>query len=152
MGQTTQTRVRELMEEILTRDEHFIVDVTVRGRSGSLIVEVFLDGDSGISIRDLAAYSRELAFVLETEDVVRGKYHLNVSSPGEERCLMLPRQYARHEGRQLVLDIGADNETEVLEGTHAGINETGRLILETATGTREVDLSTVTSARITLPW
>lgn len=151
-GGTTQTRVQSAMEELLHSSDHFVVDVAVRGRSGSIVVEVYLDGDNGIGIRDLAAYSRELGFVLEAEDVIRGKYHLNVSSPGEERSLLLARQYPRHEGRMLEVELGEGESTETLEGKHAGMDEDGRLILETAKETRKIDISSISRARIKLPW
>lgn len=145
-------RVQSAMEELLQSSDHFVVDVAVRGRSGSIVVEVYLDGDNGIGIRDLAAYSRELGFVLEAEDVIRGKYHLNVSSPGEERSLLMARQYPRHEGRMLEVELGEGESAETLEGKHAGMDEDGRLILETAKETRKIDVSLISRARIKLPW
>ena len=42
---------------------------------------------------------------LDTEDVVSGTYNLNVSSPGADRPLTLPRQYAKHVGRRLGVEI-----------------------------------------------
>lgn len=140
------------MEELLHSSDHFLVDVVVRGRSGSIVVEVYLDGDNGIGIRELAAYSRELGFVLEAEDVIRGKYDLNVSSPGEERSLLLPRQFPRHKGRKLEIVLGEGEQAQTLEGKHAGMDENGRLILETAKESMEIDLASISSARIKLPW
>jgi ribosome maturation factor RimP len=140
------------MEELLQSSDHFVVDVVVRGRSGSMVVEVYLDGDHGIGIRDLASYSRELGFVLEAEDVIRGKYHLNVSSPGEERSLVLPRQFPRHKGRDLEIVLGEGEAAETTEGKHAGMDDDGRLILETAKETRKIDLASISRARIKLPW
>ncbi len=151
-GETTQSRVRSAMQELLQSSDHFIVDVAVRGRSGSIVVEVYLDGDDGIGIRDLASYSRELGFVLEAEDVIRGKYHLNVSSPGEERSLVLPRQFPRHKGRMLEVVVGEGDAAETIEGKHAGMDDDGQLILETAKETRKIDLSSISRARIKLPW
>ena len=79
------SRVRALAEEVSADREAFVVDVQVRGQKGSRIVEVFVDADDGVGSDDLARLSRDLAFLLETEDVIKGKYYLNVSSPGAER-------------------------------------------------------------------
>jgi len=148
----TLTRVRGYVNDLVQRDDLFVVDVSVRGRKGSQVVEVFLDGDNGISVNELASVSRELGFLLDAEDVIRGKYHLNVSSPGPELVLVMPRQFPRHKGRLLELTLGSGESEETVVGTHAGMDGPDAVVLDTKSGSRTVALSDIVKARIKYPW
>ena len=94
-------RVKTLVEEVLAGSPHFLVDLEVRGARGSQAVDVFIDSDEGLGVGTLARISREVAFLLDTGEVIAGHYRLNVSSPGLDRPLKLPRQYKKNVGRAL---------------------------------------------------
>ena len=94
-------RVQALVEEVLAGSPHFIVELEVRGAPGSQAVDVFIDSDEGLGVDTLAEISREVAFLVEAEEVIAGHYRLNVSSPGVDRPLKLPRQYKKNVGRTL---------------------------------------------------
>lgn len=144
-------RVRALVEEVIQRDDWFVVDVQVRGRKGSRVVEVYLDGDTGVSVDEMATVSRELAFLLDAEDVIKGKYHLNVSSPGDDRALLLPRQYNRHVGKPLQVLVNREEGGIWLEGENLGVTD-DVLTLQTKNGDQLLPLGGVLKARIKLPW
>lgn len=94
-------RVRELTEEVIGNASVFVVDAQVRGTRGSHVVEIFVDSDEGLDVDELARISREVEFLLDMEDLIPGKYSLNVSSPGLDKPLALPRQYKKNVGRPL---------------------------------------------------
>ena len=146
-------RVRALADEVLADTDLFVVDVSVRGWSGSRVVEVFVDrfGDpgEGAGSDDLTQVSRRLAFLLDAEDPIDGKYRLDVSSPGIDRPLTDRRQYRRHVGRDLKVKT-ADGET-LTGALVADGDET--FTLETGDGAgREIAYADVAEARIQLPW
>jgi len=141
----------QLAEELIQRDDWFIVDLQVRGRKGSRVVEVYLDGDDGVNVDDMASLSRELAFLLDTEDLIKGKYHLNVSSPGDDRALVMERQYRRHVGKELQVLVNREDDGIWTEGENLGVNN-GVLTLRTKKGVEEISLSDISKARIKLPW
>jgi len=142
--------VGRLVQDVIAGQEIYVVDIVVRGRKGSRVVEVYLDGDQGVGVADLATISRELGFLMDAEDIIKGGYSLNVSSPGEERCLLLPRQFRRH--------VGKDVEITFADGTVIS----GRL--ESADGESDIIVRTgnasnvtlahgdISKARIKLPW
>ena len=115
-----EKRVTELVEEkIAELPNLFLVDVKMHS-NGKLIVLV--DGDNGIGIADCAAISRHVGFHLEEENVIEQAYNLEVSSPGIDTPLTLPRQYSKNIGRTLgiKMDDGAKREGILLsigEGT-----------------------------------
>jgi ribosome maturation factor RimP len=146
-----EDRIVQLAEELIQRDDWFIVDLQVRGRKGSRVVEVYLDGDDGVNVDDMASLSRELAFLLDTEDLIKGKYHLNVSSPGDDRALVMERQYRRHVEKELQVLVNREDDGIWTEGENLGVNN-GVLTLRTKKGVEEISLSDISKARIKLPW
>jgi len=150
--ETLGDRVRAFAEETVADTDLYVVDVEVRGFKGSRVVSVYLDADAGAGIADLAKASRQLGFVLETEDVVDGAYRLEVSSPGADRSLALPRQYPRHIGRDLkVTTLNGADEVRIRGRLTAASADA--LALELANGdTLDIPFSDILDARVQLPW
>ena len=143
-----RARIRAFADEVAEDAGFFVVDVQVRGQKGSRIIEVFVDGDDGIGTDDLAAVSRSLGFLLEVEEVVKGKYNLNVSSPGADRPLLLPRQYRKHTGRLLRVQTADQAERT---GTLTTVYD-DRFDLDLDGTTESIAFADVTEARVQLPW
>lgn len=143
-----RARLRALADEIAEAAGFFVVDVQVRGQKGSRIIEVFVDGDDGIGTDDLAEVSRSLGFLLDVEEVVKGKYNLNVSSPGADRPLVLPRQYRKHTGRLLLVRTADEAERT---GTLTAVHD-DRFDLDLDGTTESIAFADVTEARVQLPW
>ena len=120
-----EKRVRELVEEkISDKPNLFIVDVKMHS-NGKLVILV--DGEKGIGIADCAQISRHVGFHLEEENVLEDAYNLEVSSPGIDAPLVLPRQYVKNIGRQLAIKL-ADGSKK--EGKLTGITEDAVIIEE----------------------
>jgi len=107
-----EKRVTELVEEKIAeigRPDLFLVDVKMHA-NGKLIILV--DGEKGIGIADCAQISRYVGFKLEEENVLETAYNLEVSSPGIDAPLVLPRQYVKNVGRQLAIKMADGSKRE----------------------------------------
>jgi len=121
-----EKRVTELVgEKIADRPDLFLVDVKMHS-NGKLIILV--DGDKGIGIADCAAISRHVGFHLEEENVLEDAYNLEVSSPGIDAPLVMPRQFVKNVGRNLAIKM-ADGSKK--EGRLTGMTEDAVIIEET---------------------
>ena len=121
-----EKRVTELVEEkIADRPDLFLVSVKMHS-SGKLVILV--DGEKGIGIADCAAISRHVGFHLEEENVIEDAYNLEVSSPGIDAPLVLPRQYVKNVGRQLAIKMADGSKRE---GKLTGMTEDALVIEET---------------------
>ena len=98
----------------------FLVDLIVTGISGKQCVLVLIDGETGLSIEMCSLISRKFSSRIEEEDLIEGAYNLEVSSPGVDRPLSLPRQYKKNIGRELKIET---LEGEVFEGKLKEIEE-----------------------------
>lgn len=65
-----------------------LVAVEIAGGSGNAIMRVYIDSPEGISVDDCAEVSYQVSGLLDVEDPLRGKYTLEVSSPGLDRPLV----------------------------------------------------------------
>lgn len=146
-------RVRTFAEEAIAETDLYIVDVEVRGRQGGRAVEVFVDGDEGAGLDDLAQIARSLGFLLDTEDLIKGQYRLNVSSPGANRPLVLPRQYPKHIGRDFDVTYAVGDETVTVRGTLASADDDAiTLDVPGQDGPTTLSYDAIREARVALPW
>ncbi|WP_420454419.1 ribosome maturation factor RimP [Rubrivirga sp.] len=143
-------RIEALAVEAAADTDLFVVGVEVRGFQGSRVVEVFADAEAGAGADDLAALSRSLGFLLDTEDVVKGRYRLDVSTPGAERPLVDVRQYAQHVGRTLALSVEREQDQLVTVQGELLAVEDGALVLDGETA--PIPFDSIREARVTLPW
>ncbi len=72
-------------------------------------INLFIDGDEGVTIKDCVALSRAIEGVLDRD---KNDYALDVSSHGATTPLVMPRQYTKHIGRMLEIKLEDGNKTE----------------------------------------
>jgi ribosome maturation factor RimP len=121
-----EKRVSQLVEEkIADKPDLFLVSVKMQS-NGKLTILV--DGDKGIGIADCAAISRHVGFHLEEGNVIDHAYNLEVSSPGIDTPLTLPRQYVKNIGRTLAIKMADGGKRE---GKLSGLTEDAIQVEET---------------------
>ena len=106
---TDQTRDR--LAEVLTSPllaaglDVEAIELTPAGRRRLLRVAV--DKDGGVSLDDIADATKEVSRLLDESDVMGEQpYTLEVTSPGTDRPLTLPRHWRRNQGRLVKVTTG----------------------------------------------
>ena len=84
------------VEPAVTGMGYELVDVQASG--GGRLLRVFIDKPGGVTVDDCAAVSRQLSRVLPVEGI--DYENLEVSSPGLDRPLRKPRDFARFAGQK----------------------------------------------------
>ncbi len=101
---------------------------------GNSLVRVYIDAPGRlVTIEDCEASSREIAAILDVNDPIPGHYDLEVSSPGFDRPLFTPAQFARFAGQaakvQTSLPVGGRRRFQGpivrVEGDTVVINQDG---------------------------
>jgi ribosome maturation factor RimP len=112
----TKEYILELAESHLNGGHVYVTGIKIGSDNR---INVFIDGDEGVTIKDCVALSRAIEGRLD-----RGKedFALDVSSHGATTPLVMPRQYKKHLGRefQILLLTG-----EKAEGTMVSYNNEG---------------------------
>ncbi len=146
-------RLHVFAEEAVVDTDIYVVGVDVRGRTGSRVVEVYVDRDEGIGVGDIAQTSRRLSFLLDTEDPIEGKYTLTVSSPGTNRSLALLRQYPRHIGREMRIVYTQDSEDVTVVGELDSVADDAiSMAIPGLDQPTEIPFSAIREALVLLPW
>ena len=71
-----------------------LVEVAFGRERGRTVLRVVVDGQRPLDLDTIAAVSEKLSRRLDLEDFGRGSYELQVSSPGIERAVKTPAQFA----------------------------------------------------------
>ncbi len=140
-----------LLRPVVEGAGYELVEVVFRREGGRQILRVTVDRED-MDLEALSALSEKVSRRLDLEDFGRGRYELEVSSPGIERPLKTPAQFRRFVGTQVKVKT-----SDPVEGArvHAGT----LVAADDATVTIEVDgvertvaLDAVTSARTVADW
>ncbi len=119
------------------------VDLSSAGKRR--VLRVAIDKDGGVTMDDIADATREVSRVLdETDAMGQQAYTLEVSSPGVDRPLTLPRHWRRNTGRlvKVVLDEG-----DPVTGRITGTDDTGA-VLDVEGADHRVEYAAVKKAKI----
>jgi len=76
-----------------------LVEVEYKREGRRMVLRLYIDKPGGVSLDDCADVSREIAAVLDVDDVIPGRYTLEVSSPGLNRPLKTKSHYEAYAGR-----------------------------------------------------
>ena len=140
-------------------DLHELIDKTVSGLGYELVdveqsprgrvLRLFIDKPDkagGVDVEDCALVSNQVSRVLAVENVDYDR--LEVSSPGLDRVLKKPADFARYAGSQIILKLrlplgGRRNFNGVLQGI-----ADGKVRLTIETGEVELALGNIDKARL----
>jgi len=90
-------KLAELAAQKLSDTDCFLVEVQITSNK----VNVFIDSDSFVVIDLCAKLSRHLEAYLDEDQPLGENYTIEVSSAGMTRPLIHPRQFKKHQGKQL---------------------------------------------------
>jgi ribosome maturation factor RimP len=97
--------VADLAEPVLEELGFRLVRVKISARDGGT-VQVMAERPNGeMSVEDCATVSRRLSPVLEAYDPMPGTYHLEISSPGIDRPLVRPSDFALWAGHGAKIEL-----------------------------------------------
>ncbi len=125
MSDEREQRIAELVDPIVTARGADVEFVDLRRAGKRTVVVVAIDTDGGISLDDIADYSRDISEALDSSDVMgEAPYTLEVTSPGVHRPLTIPRHWRRNQGRLVRVTTGEG----VVEGRIVDSDDSGARI------------------------
>jgi ribosome maturation factor RimP len=156
IGETGVAAEIAAMAEPVLEDLGFrLVRVVLSGRNGSTVQIMAERPDGMLTVEECAQISRRLSPVLDAHDPIEGQYNLEVSSPGIDRPLVRPSDFADwagYEARIELKDLLAGRKR--FRGTLAGMEaEEVRIEVEADQQARQVvglPLRLIAEARLVL--
>lgn len=101
-----ETRILAMIAPTATAMGLDIVRVRVMGRDRPVLQIMLERPDGTMDVAACAKFSRSISPMLETEDPISGEYALEVSSPGIDRPLTRPGDFAKWLGHEVKVEIG----------------------------------------------
>lgn len=99
-----------MIEPVVNDAGYDLEDLSVSRAGRRHVVRVMVDADGGIDLDAVADVSRAVSAALDAAeetggDIVAGEYQLEVSSPGVDRPLTLPRHWRRNVSRLVKVTV-----------------------------------------------
>ena len=91
-------RVASIIEPVLDSMDFRLVRVRISGQNGLTLQIMTERNDGSMTVEDCEAVSRAVSPVLDVEDPIDRKYHLEVSSPGIDRPMVRRSDFERWAG------------------------------------------------------
>lgn len=151
---TLHERITAIAERAAAREGLEVWDVEVLGAGRSRLIRIYIDKPEGVTLGDCELISQQVGTVLDVEDVVPDqRYQLEVSSPGVERRLFKPEQFARFAGQKARIALREPVGTQRRwEGIIAAVEE-GIILFEIPNGeTMRLSLDQIERANLKFEW
>jgi ribosome maturation factor RimP len=123
----TTVRLTASVEPVVIAAGYDLEDLVVRAAGQRSVVRVVIDRDAGVSLDDVAELSRSVSEVLDAggDGMGRSPYVLEVTSPGVDRPLTLPRHWRRNAGRLVTVAVGPEKAREQVTGRLLRVTDEG---------------------------
>ena len=95
--------IRPILETACSAQQATLIDVVLRGTKERMLLEVFVDTPTGITLEQCEAINRTLLLEAETNPFLDAVRSIEVSSPGIDRPLSHWWQFPRNIGRTVQL-------------------------------------------------
>jgi ribosome maturation factor RimP len=129
-----------------------LVEVSFGSEQGRKVLSVSVDRDGGVDLESIADVNRRIARRLDLEGFDPGPYSLEVGSPGIERPLRSPEEFARRVGERVkVKTTRPVDGARTLEGTIVAADEQ-QLKIATDQDERTIPFEDIASARTVFEW
>lgn len=137
----------EALRPVVAAHDLELVDV----ESGPGLLRVTVDREGGVDLDGLAAANRAVSAALDDLDPMPGRYTLEVSSPGVERRLRTPAQFARAVGETVTVRLQPGCDERRVQGRLGAADDAG-VVLEGPGGPRRVGYGSIERARTVFEW
>ncbi|MFH1359878.1 MAG: ribosome maturation factor RimP [Candidatus Omnitrophota bacterium] len=112
-------QIEELAKPFFEETQLDLVDLHIRHQGRDITIEILADrADGGITVEECTQLNKQISCALEQENLISGRYALEVSSPGLDRPLKTRKDFARVIGRAIRVFL-SEPVGEKIE--HAGI-------------------------------
>lgn len=132
-----EAAVIDLTRPALATAGFTLVDLEYVLADGAWVLRFFIDmpESDSVTVNDCAQASRLLDPLLDTADLVPGRYALEVSSPGVNRRVRWPEDFAAFAGETVKIALASPLEgRRKLRGTLRGVADDAEVLLEEDSG------------------
>ena len=152
MTTALENKLTEMITPLLEQLGFELVHLTLEGQGRGRTLQILAEDPKTqtLDLDSCAELSRTIGTHLEVEDIIKGAYRLEISSPGIARPLVKPAHYARYNGFDVQIDthVPINNQKRYHGKITASDNDT--VTVETDTKTVTLAFADIARARLKL--
>ena len=99
------TKICELIAPIIAAFGYELWGCELQGFGKHTILRVYIDSETGVTLDDCGRVSSQISGILDVENLIQGKYDLEVSSPGIDRPLFKKDHFRKFIGSQVRIKL-----------------------------------------------
>ncbi len=121
--------IYQLIEETSEQLGFKLIECNINEKSRKIIIVIYKP--SGISINDCEKLNKELQDDIEFIEKFKGKYDLEISSPGVNRILKNIKEYQIFKGKEITIIADTDEISEkIYKGILQGVDKENNILVE----------------------
>lgn len=147
-----EQKLTKVLEPLIAAEGYDLVQLAMVGEGRGTILQILVEDPltHTIDLDSCGRLSRTIGTHLEVEDVIKGAYRLEISSPGIDRPLTKPAHYARYQGFEVKIEtIMPINEQRRFHGKIIASSDEA-VTLETETKVVELAFTDIARAKLKL--
>ena len=119
-----ENKIKNIIAPDLESDGYEIVELKCAMFRNSATIRLFIDKHSGITVEDCSRVSKTVRFLIGGSEIGYLNYTLEVSSPGLDRNLKTKKDFLRHLGKSVAINLSVPIEQRYdFEGKISGADE-----------------------------
>lgn len=145
-------KITQLIEPVLQDRGFELVRVSYQGNDNNNTLQVMAEHKDGqnMTADDCESLSRALSAILDVEDIIAGRYLLEVTSPGIDRPLVKLQDYDRFKGREAKIEtlLPIDGRKR-FKGLLKGV-QNNQVLIDFEGNEIAIDFSAISKAKLVL--
>ena len=98
-------KLHDLLGPEITAMGFELLGIELSNNGSASFLRIYIDNYEGINIDDCVLVSQQLTGLLDVNNPIKGKYNLEVSSPGLDRPLFTDEQLKKHIGQIVMIKL-----------------------------------------------
>ncbi|MBI5522989.1 MAG: ribosome maturation factor [Desulfarculus sp.] len=146
-----ESKLTELLEPVVRSEGLMLVQLQWRPEGSGQVLRLFVDRpEGGVTLDECTEVNRQAGDLLDVEDLIPGRYRLEVSSPGLTRRLKTRRDFEIFAGRPArLIYLDQEGKSRTIKGVLMGC-QGGDVLVQTPEGQRAIALDQVAKANLDL--
>ncbi len=99
------SRISEIIHPAITALGYEFVACEFVPMGNKMLLRIYIDSAEGVTVRDCEIVSRQIGAALDVENLMMGRYYLEVSSPGFDRLLVTEEHYQKYIGHCIKIKL-----------------------------------------------
>ena len=105
-----EEKIRQLAEPVIASEGMELIHVECVKMQTRWIIRLYLDKENGVTLDDCTAVSNQLGDVFDINDLIKGAYTLEVSSPGFDRPISRDVDFVKYRNSRINIKTGVKIE------------------------------------------